>query len=158
MCPVVSMICGVAARACLAMCLHVNSHHQDCRLFAIFDPCGGSLPWTDHYFGHQICSLLVQLTFVDHSFAWLFCPFRAQPFPPLIGSGSYLVFGQVSFSTEFPSVARWGFVAACRAGSHSQGCHGTYVYLLCQVFLQGLTNLWWDQFPSSAVSHEFNAN
>ena len=28
--PAVSMICGVAARACLAMCLHVGSSHHIC--------------------------------------------------------------------------------------------------------------------------------
>ena len=45
---VVSMICGVATRACLAMGLHASSGY----LFAFdcsADLCG-SLPWTDHYF------------------------------------------------------------------------------------------------------------
>ena len=52
------------------------------------DLCG-SLPWTDDCFCHHIGSLLAQLSFVDHCFGCLFCQFSAQPFPPLIGSGSW---------------------------------------------------------------------
>ena len=33
MCPAVSMICGVAARACLAMCLNVSSSRHNCSCF-----------------------------------------------------------------------------------------------------------------------------
>ena len=47
-------------------------------------------------------------------------------------------------------------VAACRAGSHSQGCHGTS--LLCLVFSWGPTNLWWHQFPISSISDELTGN
>ena len=33
MCPAVCMICGVAARACLAMCLNVSSSRHNCSCF-----------------------------------------------------------------------------------------------------------------------------
>ena len=33
----------------------------------------GSLPWTDHCFVHHICSLVAQLSLVDHCFGCLFC-------------------------------------------------------------------------------------
>ena len=59
------------------------------------DLCG-SLPWTDHCFGHHIGSLLAQFSFVDCCFGHLFGQFCAQPLPvPVhgtvgIGSGKFL--------------------------------------------------------------------
>ena len=151
--PAVSRICGQGARACLAMCLHLSSTVVTrIAVVCCTDLCG-SLPWTDHCFGHHIGSLLAQFGFVDHCFGRLFCQFCTQPFPPLIGSGSWLVSGQVSFSHEVPQVWWCWLVAACRAGSCSQGCHGTY--LLCLVFVQGPHQPWWHQFPSSSIGNEF---
>ena len=82
---------------------------SSCHNYSIIVCCAdlcGSLPWMDHCFGHHVGSLLAQLSFVDHCFGCLlnFCQFCAQPFTPLIGSGSWLVSGQVSLSTEVPSV------------------------------------------------------
>ena len=125
---VVSMIYGVATRACLAMWALVISLHLTARLILL-----------DHYLGQittlvtiVICSLLTQWIFVDHYFGCLFCQFGAQPFPPLIGSGSCYcnVSGQVSFTTEVPSVWQCWLVTTCRVVSYTQGCHGTSLLYL----------------------------
>jgi len=128
----------------LAFCLFLFSFALPCAcmwaLGAIFtvacsaDLCG-SLPWTDHCFAHHICSLLAQLSFEDQCFSHLICELSTQPSTPFIGIGSQLVAGYISFSTEVPSVWWCWWVAACRAGSHLQGCHGTS--LLRLVSLQG---------------------
>ena len=58
---VVSMICGVAARACLAKCLHVSSSCYDYSFSCCVDLCG-SLPWMEHCSSHHnlfaVCLLI----------------------------------------------------------------------------------------------------
>ena len=78
--PAVSMICGLATRACFAMCLYVSTIIIE---FVCYSNLCGFLPWMDHCFGHHISSLLAHLSFVDHCFGCLFCPFSARPFPAL---------------------------------------------------------------------------
>ena len=58
------------------------------------DLCG-SLPWTDHCLGHCLGNLVPQFSLVDRCFGRLFCQFCSQPFPYLLGSGSWWVSGQV---------------------------------------------------------------
>ena len=81
----VSMICGVASRACLATaCACIRALVAILSVVCSAGPYG-SLPWMDHCFGHHICSLLAQLSFVDHCFDCLFWQFSVQPFPTLVG-------------------------------------------------------------------------
>ena len=59
--PVVSMICVVATRACLAMCLHVSSTRDTCsiKLFAV-------LIFVDHFVGHITALVII------FAVCWLF--------------------------------------------------------------------------------------
>lgn len=61
----------------LAVCVPVRA-----LIFAVVCPAVlcGSLPWTDHCFGHHFCSLLAPLSFVDHCFGRLFCQIRVLVF------------------------------------------------------------------------------
>ena len=104
-----------------------------------------SLPWTDHCFGHRIGSLLSQFSFVDCCFDRLFCQFRTQPFPPLIGSGSPLKFLQCDGAGWWPLA---GLVPAHMFAM---------VPPCCTWYLRGApTNLGWHQLTSSSIGDEFN--
>ena len=62
-----------------------------------------SISDTSEHSKHKL-NMISQLSFVNHSFGHLFCQFSTQLSPPLIGSFSWQVSGQLSFSTEVPSV------------------------------------------------------
>ena len=105
--PAVSRICGLAARACFAMCLHLGSTVARIAVVCCAD-LYGSLPWTDHCFCHHIGSLLAQFSFVDRCFGGLIlpilCPALPNPhrkwFMVGIGSGKFLHLS--SFSLTVP--------------------------------------------------------
>ena len=112
----------------------------------------GSLPWTDHCFGHYICSLLAQFSFVDRCFGCLFCQFCPQPlshhhrkwFMVGIGSGkSPLKFLQCDGASWWPLA---GLVPAHRVAMEPPCC-AWYLH-------RALTNLGWHQFPSSSIGDE----
>ena len=123
MCPVVSLIC-VISRACLAMYLYMSSSCRTVLAVVYAVNLCGSLLWSSYLQFACLVELCRSLL------CCLFSQFSAQPFPPLIGSVSLLLLGQVSFSTEVPSVWQCLLVAACRASSHSQGCRGTSLLYL----------------------------
>ena len=109
------------------------------------DLCG-SLPWTDHCISHHICSLLAQLSFVDH-LVWLpILPMR-DPDLPTPHRNRCRVSGQESFFSEVSSVWQCWLAVGCRAGSllyrvaMEPPCCAWY-------FSRAPTNLWWLQFPS----------
>ena len=74
----------------------------------------------------------------------LFFQFSTQPFPPPFW---------VSISTQVPLKWQCRLVVICRAGSRSQGWHGTS--LLCLNFCRAPTNLWWHQFPNLSMGDKF---
>ena len=132
--PAVSMICGVAAGACLALpCLTCM-----CAVVCSADLCG-SLPWTDHCFGHHICSLLAQLSFLDHCFGCLFLPIQR----PALPTSQMKWFVVRNRSVKFLNWSLFSvtvLAGGCLQGSRSQGCQAT--------------NRWWHQFPSSSIGNE----
>ena len=150
--PAVSMICGVAARACLPMCLHMSCSDLNfsCLLHwsLWINTLDRSLPWSPYL----QCACSIELY---RSLLWspiLLIQHPALLTPHKLWDSSWWVSGQVSFSIEVPSVWQDRLVAACGACSRSQGCHGTP--LLCMVFASDpyqsllepvprLINWWW---------------
>ena len=109
-----------------------------------------SISDTSEHSKHEL-NMISQLSFVNHYFGRLFCQFSTQPSPPLIGSFSWQVSGQVSFSTEVPSVmvlVSWQFALT--------GLPWNVPAVPGLFFCGAPTNLWWHQFPSSYIDDEFN--
>ena len=152
MCPVVSMICQVAARTSLA-CACLWALGAIIAVVCSADLCG-SFPWTDRCFGQHICSLLAELSFVDHRFGCLFFRFSAQSFLPLIGMvhGRYLVRLICPLTFLECDVAGWwllaGLVLTHRVAMEPPCC--------AWYFCGSPTNLRWHYFPSSSIGDEFN--
>ena len=136
MCPALSMNCGLAARACspcACMCALV-----DIITVACCDDLSGSLPWMDHCFGQYISSFLCP---IDGSLLWstylqfpcpielcgsliwwpilpIQCPALPKPHRKRF-SDSWEGLGQVSFSTEVPSVWQcWGWLLTGLVPTH----------------------------------------
>ena len=142
MCPVVSVICGVAARACVTMCLRVSSrrHNFSCLLCWSLGitTLDGSLLWSLYL--QFACS--VEL--VDHCFSHLFLPIQHPALPTphrkwfMVGivSGKFLHWSSFSVTMLVP---------AHRVAIEPHCC-AWYLY-------RAPTNLWWHQFPSSSIGN-----
>jgi len=153
--PVVSMICGVAPRDCLAMCLHVSSscHTYSCMFCWSFGITNldRSLLWSSYLqfaCSVKLCGSRLWSPILPIQHPALPTPQRKW-FMVGIGSCNFL---------------HWSvFSVIVLIGGHLQSWFLLTGLLWILPAVPGIfagppTNLWWHQFPSSSIGNEFKKN
>ena len=117
---VVSMICGVTARACLTMSLHVSPRHHTCscllRWSLWITTLDGSLFWSPYEqfaCSVELCGSLLWLSILPIQYPALPTPHRKWF---MVGNGSDKLLHWISFRVTVLGNDRL---------QGSQGCHGT---------------------------------
>jgi len=152
--PAVSMICGVAARACLPMCLHMSCSDLNfsCLLHwsLWINTLDRSLPWSPYL--QCACSVELYRSLLCSPILLIQHPALPTPHTRRFMVGIWA--GKFLHWSSFSVTVLVGGCLQCWFPLTGLPWNPPAVPGIC-IFAQGPTNLWLNQFPSSSINNDF---